>query len=74
MVWLKENDQKDKKTQAELKASDQFMVQQTPSNPLTQIIHQQCLDQLPQISLNEQIQSSEEEASSFDESIPEWST
>ncbi|KAL5569654.1 hypothetical protein UlMin_026229 [Ulmus minor] len=50
------------------------MVQQTPLNPLTQIIHQQCLDQLPQISLNEQIQSSEEEASSSDESIPEWST
>ncbi|KAL5575975.1 hypothetical protein UlMin_017674 [Ulmus minor] len=37
------------------------MVQQAPSNPLTQIIHQQCLDQLPQISFNEQ-------------SIPEWST
>ncbi|KAL5575994.1 hypothetical protein UlMin_017693 [Ulmus minor] len=59
----KEADHKGKKTQAEPKASDQFM-----------IIHQQCLDQLPQISFNEQVQSSEEEASSSDESIPEWST
>ncbi|KAL5548784.1 hypothetical protein UlMin_004015 [Ulmus minor] len=47
----KEADHKGKKTQVELKASDQFM-----------------------ISLNEQVQSSEEEASSSDESISEWST
>ncbi|KAL5564654.1 hypothetical protein UlMin_027818 [Ulmus minor] len=59
----KEADHNSKKMQAEPKASDQFM-----------IIHQQCLDQLPQISFNEQVQSSEEEASSSDESIPEWST
>ena len=70
----KEADHKGKKKQDEPKASDQFMVQQTPLNPLTRIIHQQCLDQLPQISLNEQVQPSEEEASSSDESIPEWST
>ncbi|KAL5545043.1 hypothetical protein UlMin_008827 [Ulmus minor] len=43
----KEVDQKSKMAQAVPKASNQFMVQQTPSNPLTQIIHQQCLDQLP---------------------------
>ncbi|KAL5575188.1 hypothetical protein UlMin_016887 [Ulmus minor] len=50
------------------------MVQKTSSNPLTRIIHQQCLDQLPHISLNEQIQSSEEEASSSEESTLKCST